>query len=95
MPAKIAELERDIQTEQGRFEDGRKNVGALERNFHELLQSIHFPEIKADDKVFLNQRTWFPYVHPKDNECPLGLSTTLAQAAKWCSSKFVSHLHCT
>jgi hypothetical protein len=68
LSAKIAELERDIQTEQGRFEDGRKNVGALERNFHELLQSIHFPEIKADDKVFLNQRTWFPYVHPKDNE---------------------------
>lgn len=68
LSARISELERNIQTEQGRFEDGRKNVGALEKNFHALLRAIHFPEIKADDKVFLNQRTWFPYVHPKGNE---------------------------
>ena len=68
LTAKIAELEREIQTEQGRFEDGRKNVRALERNFHKVLQAIRFPEIKEDDKVFVNQRTWFPYVHPKGNE---------------------------
>lgn len=68
LSAKIAELERDIQTEQGRFEDGRKNVRALEDNFHRLLGAIHFPEIKDDDRVFLNQRAWFPYIHPKGNE---------------------------
>lgn len=68
LSARISELEREIQTEQGRFEAGRQNVDALEKNFHALLRAIHFPEIKADDKVFLNQRTWFPYVHPKGNE---------------------------
>jgi hypothetical protein len=65
---KISEIEREIQTEQDRFEDGRKNIQALEQNFHKLLQAIHFPEIKKDDKILLNQRTWFPYVHPKGNE---------------------------
>ena len=65
---RISELERNIQTEQGRFDAGRHNVNALEKNFHALLRAIHFPEIKADDKVVLNQRTWFPYVHPKGNE---------------------------
>ncbi|QGM99878.1 ATP-binding protein [Methylocystis parvus] len=64
----ISKLEREIQTEQGRFEAGRENVNALEKNFHALLRAIHFPEIKADDKVFLNQRSWFPYLHPKGNE---------------------------
>lgn len=68
LAAKIAELERDIQAEQDRFEDGRKNIRALEGNFHKLLQAIHFPEIKKEDKILLNQRTWFPYVHPKGNE---------------------------
>jgi hypothetical protein len=68
LSTRISELERSIQTEQGRFEAGRKNVDTLEKNFHALLRAIHFPEIKADDKVFLNQRTWFPYVHPKGNE---------------------------
>lgn len=65
---RISELERDIQTEQGRFEAGRQNVQILEKNFHALLRAIHFPEIKVDDKVSMNQRTWFPYVHPKGNE---------------------------
>ena len=68
LSTRISELERNIQTEQGRFEAGRQNVDALEKNFHALLRAIHFPEIKADDKVFLNQRTWFPYIHPKGNE---------------------------
>lgn len=68
LSAMISKLERDIQTEQGRFEAGRENVNALEKNFHAILRAIHFPEIKADDKVFLNQRTWFPYLHPKGNE---------------------------
>jgi Protein of unknown function (DUF3732) len=68
LTAKIAELDRHIETEQGRFEEGRKNIRSLERNFHKVLQAIHFPEIREDDKVFINQRTWFPYVHPKGNE---------------------------
>lgn len=68
LSTRISELERNIQTEQDRFEAGRNNVKALERNFHGLLRAICFPEIKADDKVFLNQRTWFPYVHPRGNE---------------------------
>ena len=68
LSTRISELERNIQTEQDRFEAGRNNVKALERNFHGLLRAIRFPEIKADDKVFLNQRTWFPYVHPRGNE---------------------------
>ncbi len=68
LSTRINELEREIQIEQGRFEAGRQNVDALEKNFHALLRAIHFPEIKADDKIFLNQRTWFPYVHPKGNE---------------------------
>jgi hypothetical protein len=68
LSAKITELEREIQTEQNRFENGRSNVRALEQNFHRLLRAIHFPEIKEDDKVFINERTWFPYVHPKGNE---------------------------
>ncbi len=68
LTAKILELERQIQTEQARFEDGRMNVRSLEWNFHKMLRAIHFPEIKDDDKIFLNQRTWFPYVHPKGNE---------------------------
>lgn len=68
LSTRISELERNIQIEQGRFEAGRKNVNVLEKNFHSLLRAIHFPEIKADDEVFLNQRTWFPYVHPKGNE---------------------------
>lgn len=65
---RINELEREIQAEQNRFEDGRKNVHALERNFHALLQAIHFPEIKPEDKVYLNQRSWLPYILPKGNE---------------------------
>lgn len=77
LSAKIAELERDIQAEQGRFEDGRKNVRALEQNFHRLLRAIHFPEIKEEDRIFLNQRTWFPYIHPKGNEA---LSWTFSDA---------------
>ncbi|MBU6458423.1 MAG: hypothetical protein KGL35_04475 [Bradyrhizobium sp.] len=68
LSVKIAELEREIQMEQARFEDGRSNVVALERNFHLLLRAIHFPEIKEEDRVFLNQRTWFPYIHPKGND---------------------------
>jgi uncharacterized Zn finger protein (UPF0148 family) len=68
LSTRISELERNIQTEQGRFEAGRQNVNALEKNFHALLRAIHFPEIKADDKVSLNHRSWFPYVHPKGNE---------------------------
>lgn len=68
LSTRISELERDIQTEQRQFEAGRRNVDALEKNFHALLRAIHFPEIKEDDKVFLNQRTWFPYIHPKGNE---------------------------
>ena len=67
LSATISELERQIQMEQGRFEAGRKNVEALEKKFHALLRAIHFPEIKADDKIFLNQRTWLPFVHPKGN----------------------------
>jgi len=65
---KIGELEREIQTEQNHFEDGRKNVATLEHNFHVLLQAIRFPEIKDEDKVYLNQRTWLPYILPKGNE---------------------------
>jgi hypothetical protein len=65
---RINELEREIQTEQNRFEEGRKNVHALEQNFHILLQAIHFPEIKTEDKVYLNQRSWLPYILPKGNE---------------------------
>lgn len=68
LSTKISELERDILREQSRFEDGRRNVRALETNFHYLLRAIHFPEIKEDDRVHLNQRTWFPYIHPKGNE---------------------------
>ncbi len=68
LSAKINELDREIDKEQKRFEAGRENVITLEKNFHALLRAIHFPEIKADDKVFLNQRTWFPYLHPKGNE---------------------------
>lgn len=77
LSVRISELERDIQSEQGRFEDGRANVRSLEKNFHRLLRAIHFPEIKEDDRVFLNQRTWFPYVHPKGNEA---LSWTFSDA---------------
>jgi hypothetical protein len=77
LSAKITELEREIQTEQGRFEDGRRNVRELEQNFHRLLRAIHFPEIKEDDRVFLNQRSWFPYVHPRGNE---GLAWTFSDA---------------
>ncbi len=68
LSGRISELERDIHAEQGRFEAGRQNIVALEKNFHALLRAIHFPEIKEDDTVFVNQRTWFPYVHPKGNE---------------------------
>jgi rubrerythrin len=68
LSAKISELEREIETEQGRFEAGKQNVDALERNFHALLRAIHFPEIKENDRVFLNRRTWFPYVLPNGNE---------------------------
>jgi hypothetical protein len=68
LSAKLAELDREIEVEQGRFEEGRLNVRVLERNFHRLLISIHFPEIKDDDRVFLNLRTWFPYIHPRGNE---------------------------
>ena len=68
LSAKISGLERDIQTEQGRFEAGRQNVDALEKNFHAVLRAIHFPEIKEVDKIFLNRRTWFPYVHPRGND---------------------------
>jgi uncharacterized Zn finger protein (UPF0148 family) len=68
LTTKLVEIEREIQVEQSRFEDGRENVRALEQNFHKLLKAIHFPEIKDDDRIFLNQRTWFPYVHPKGNE---------------------------
>ena len=68
LSAKISEIEREIHSEQARFDAGRQNVGTLERNFHALLLAIQFPEIKEDDKIFLNQRTWFPHVHPKGND---------------------------
>jgi hypothetical protein len=68
LSGRIAELEREIQREQDRFEEGRANVHALELNFQKLLQAIHFPEIKSTDRIILNQRTWFPYVYPDGEE---------------------------
>ena len=43
LSARISELEREIQIEQGRFEAGRQNVDALEKVIHVLLLAIHFP----------------------------------------------------
>ena len=65
---RISELGREIEQEQERFAEGRKNVAALESNFHALLQAIHFPEITSDDFININQRTWLPHVLPKGNE---------------------------
>lgn len=68
LSSRIAEIEREIEKEQERFAEGHKNARALETNFHSLLQAIHFPEIKPEDKVHINQRSWLPYILPKGNE---------------------------
>jgi len=68
LSTRISEIERNIVAEQERFDAGRQNVHLLEANFLALLRAIHFPEIKADDRIVINQRTWLPYIHPKGNE---------------------------
>ncbi|MBK1867569.1 ATP-binding protein [Aestuariivirga sp. YIM B02566] len=66
--AQISELEREIENEQARFEKGRQNIQSLELNFHSILQAIHFPEFKPQDRISLNQKSWLPYVYPAGDE---------------------------
>lgn len=64
----IAEINRQIEDEEARFESGRENVRALEANFHGILQAIHFPEITDNDLVTMNLRGWMPDVYPGGRE---------------------------
>ena len=63
--AEIAKTQRLIEEEDAKFEQGRENVKALEKNFLQILQAIHFPEITEDDRVQINTKTWMPYIYPK------------------------------
>jgi Mg2+ and Co2+ transporter CorA len=65
---RAAEIQRQIQEEEDRFETGRDNIRALEANFHGILQAIHFPEISEGDLIRMNLRSWMPYVYPGGRE---------------------------
>ncbi len=64
--AEIAKIQRDIEDEEAKFEQGRENVKALEQNFLAILRAIHFPEITEGDRVQINTKTWMPYIYAKD-----------------------------
>lgn len=64
--ADISRIQRLIEKEEEKFERGRENVAALERNFLAILRAIHFPEIAEGDRVQVNTRTWLPYIYAKD-----------------------------
>lgn len=66
--AEVAKIQRLTEEEDAKFEQGRENVRALEKNFLEVLQAIHFPEITEGDRVQINTKTWMPYIYPKG--CP-------------------------
>ncbi len=63
--AEIAKTQRLMEEEEAKFEKGRENVKALERNFLQILQAIRFPEITDGDRVQINTKTWMPYIYPK------------------------------
>lgn len=63
--AEIAKTQRLIEEEDAKFEQGRENVKYLEKNFLQILQAIHFPEITEGDRVQINTKTWMPYIYPK------------------------------
>ena len=68
LSVQIAEINRQIEDEEARFERGRENVRTLEANFHGILQAIHFPEITDNDLITINLRRWMPDVYPEGRE---------------------------
>ncbi|MBE9639157.1 AAA family ATPase [Salipiger mangrovisoli] len=66
--AEISKLQRYIADEEGKFEQGRKNVRDLERNFIDILRAIHFPEVGEGDRAQVNTKTWMPYIYSKGRE---------------------------
>jgi hypothetical protein len=67
MSEEISLIERQIGKEQEKFAAGRENVSILEQTFHAVLRAIHFPAIAPGDTVYLNTKTWLPYIHPSGN----------------------------
>lgn len=65
---RISTLVRQIDAEREKFEKGRLNLVALERNFHGILKAIHFPEISDQDLIRINPNTWLPQIWPGGNE---------------------------
>jgi len=63
----ISKLNRDIEDEEARFENGHQNVRALEKNFKKILLAIHFPGLSKQDSISINLRTWLPYIYPGGN----------------------------
>lgn len=68
LTADISELQRKIDLEKEKFQNGRLNLVVLERNFHDILKAIHFPEISENDRVRVNTNTWLPEILPDGNE---------------------------
>lgn len=65
---KIRKINRQIEEEEARFENGRANVRALEANFKKVLLAIHFPDLNERDTISINTRTWLPYILPNGQE---------------------------
>ncbi|MFV1463174.1 MULTISPECIES: AAA family ATPase [unclassified Phaeobacter] len=65
---KISKINREIEEEEARFENGRSNVKALEKNFKKVLLAIHFPGLGENDTISINLRSWIPYILPDGND---------------------------
>lgn len=59
----VERIEREIDEEQERFFEGRRNVDHLESNLGMIMRAIRFPEITDEDTIVMNRRDWFPYVY--------------------------------
>ncbi|MEP3072420.1 AAA family ATPase [Maricaulis sp.] len=68
LSADIAQTLREIDAERSKFDSARANIGLLNKTLEDVLRSIRFPGFGADDRVYINVKSWFPYVFPNGDE---------------------------
>jgi len=68
LQAHIDRLRTEIAVEQKRLIGADNNIAAVADSFREVMLSVGFPGVYAEDKVLLDPRNWLPFVRHGEQE---------------------------
>lgn len=68
LSAKMDEIRRFIEDEEGRLSTAEENFKAIEANYRALLLAIGFPGVSENDMVVMNRRTLIPEIWTNGDE---------------------------